>query len=118
LAIFITEVRPDGWYDVILNHLNMLHPSSFYLSDLLTTVESEVRLGYIDNANELRLKKLTKAILAKRRNASNAELSMDKPIAPTEMFSDSHKLPIDQLLAPYNPSSPEKYGRSLKKRKK
>ncbi len=116
LATFIIEVRPEGWFDEILEHVNLLHPSSFYLGNLLTLINREIELGYINKDIELDLKRLSGAVLSKRRNASKALLNMNTAIEPELMYDIRHKLPKDQLLEKYNPSSPEKFAHSLKKR--
>ena len=94
----------------------MLHPSSFYLGNLLTTIKCEIELGYINNDTEIDLKRLSGAVLAKRRHSSNAVLAVDTEIPAELMYNTKHKLGRDQLLEKFNPSSPEKFARSLKKR--
>ena len=97
--------------------MNRLHPSSYYLGDLLGAFEREIKLGYIDNIEEGQLKKLAGAVLAKRRYASNALTRRTKPIPENMMLSDKNKLPIDQLLAKHEPSSPDKYGKQHRKKR-
>ncbi len=118
LVLFIIETRPEGWYDIILKHINRLHPSSFYLSDILSTLKREVKMGFINNDTELQLKRLTRAIVSKRQSASKAKLTMSEKIEPSAMYSEDNELHLDQLLAKNEISTPEKYGQSLKKRKR
>jgi len=117
IAMFLVEVRPVGWHDELLEHLNRLHPSSYYLGDLLGTLEREIKLGFIDNKAEGHLKQLAGAVLAKRRYASKSLRNKTDAIPENMMLSDENKLPIDQLFAKYEPSSPDKYGKLLQRKK-
>jgi predicted MPP superfamily phosphohydrolase len=116
-AIFLAEVRPVGWYEELLEHLNRLHPSSYYLGDLLGTLQKEVKLGFIDEKADGLLKNLIGAVLAKRQYASKALINNTEAIPEGMMLSDENKLPIDQLLAKHDPSAPDKYGKQLRRKK-
>lgn len=99
LALFIAAVRPIGWYDATLNYINLLHPRSFYLGDILGTLTSEVTLGDLEQGEEAELKQLTGAVLFKREYAPKvSDKGANKEIAPNRILSEENKLPIDQLL--------------------
>jgi hypothetical protein len=98
LATFIATVRPIGWYEETLNYINLLHPRSYYLGDILGTLTSEVRLGDLEQGEEGSLKKLTGAILSKREYAPKVSDKSAKEIAPNSVLSEENKLPIDQLM--------------------
>lgn len=117
IAIFLAEVRPVGWFDELLEHLNRLHPSSYYLGDLLGTLHREIKLGFIDDKEDAQLKQLAGAVLAKRRYASKALTNRTEAIPKNVMLSDENKLPVDQLFAKHDPSSPDKYGGQLRKKR-
>ena len=95
--LFIASVRPTGWYNAILNYINLLHPRSFYLGDILHKLKSEVKLGDLEQGEELPLKQLTGAILSKREYAPKIS-DNTKEIAPNRVLSEENKLPIDQLM--------------------
>lgn len=113
ISIFLLEVRPSGWFNNLLEHLNLLHPSSYYLGDLLSSINTEIQLGSLKGSEEAQLKQLVSAILAKRRYASKALQNRTKAIPSNMILHEENKLPRDQLLANYNPNSPDKYSRTL-----
>lgn len=96
MALFIATVRPIGWYEAILNHINLLHPRSFYLGDLFGILTDEVTFGDLEQGEEPALKQLTAAILSKREYAP--KVSEAKEIPPNKILSEENKLPIDKLL--------------------
>jgi hypothetical protein len=98
MGLFIAIVRPIGWYDATLNYINLLHPRSFYLGDILGTLTGEVMLGDLEQGEEASLKQLTGAILSKREYAPKVSDKSAKEIAPNRILSEENKLPIDQLL--------------------
>ncbi|MFH2119148.1 MAG: hypothetical protein ABIJ25_01970 [Pseudomonadota bacterium] len=98
LALFIATVRPTGWYDATLNYINLLHPRSFYLGNILRTLTGEVTLGDLEKGEEGPLKKLIGAILSKREYAPKLADKGGKEIAPNKVLSKENRLPIDKLL--------------------
>ena len=111
IAIFLAEVRPVGWFDELLEHINRLHPHSYYLCDLLNAFSREIKLGFIDDKEDRQLKKLAGAVLAKRRYAvSKALKNRTKAIPKNLMLNDNNKLHIEKLLANHDLDSPKKYG--------
>jgi len=118
IAIFLAKVRPVGWFDQLLKHINLLHASSYYLGNLLGTLEGEVRLGFINEKTEKQLKQLVGAVLAKHQYRSKSMRNRTKSIPANMMLNDDNKLPIDQLLAKYDPNSPDKFGKKLQEKKK
>lgn len=96
IALFIATVRPIGWYDKTLEYINLLHPRSYYLGDMLSRLESEVTLGDMEQGEESSLKQLTGAIIAKREYAP--KIFSDKQIPLNKIMSDENKLPLDKLL--------------------
>jgi hypothetical protein len=104
IAIFIATVRPEGWGDATLSYINLLHPRSFYLGDILETLRHQVTLRDLEDEEEARLKQLTRAILAKREYAPKG---LDaKEIPPNKLLSEENKLPIDKLLKDNRKSYP------------
>lgn len=99
VATFLLEERPTKWGDHLLEHINLLHPSSFYLGDLLSSLGQEIRTGFIEEVEELQMKKIVGAIIAKRRYASKNSDKQLKEITPGMMLNTDNKLPIDQLLS-------------------
>ena len=98
IALFIATVRPIGWHDATLKYINLLHPRSFYLGNMLGTLTTEVRLGDLDEGEESLLKQLTRAILSKREYAPKVSATGGKEIAPDRVLSKENRLPIDKLL--------------------
>lgn len=96
IALFIVTVRPVGWYDATLNHINLLHPRSFYLGDVFARLTDEVSFGNLEPGEEPALKQLTAAILSKREYAP--KVSDGKEIPPNKILSEENKMPIDKLL--------------------
>lgn len=96
MALFIAIVRPIGWYEATLNYINLLHPKSFYLGNMLNRLTHEVQLGDLEHEEEPALKQLTRAILSKREYAP--KVSGAKEIPPGKLLSEENKLPIDKLL--------------------
>lgn len=96
MSLFIATVRPIGWYEATLSYINLLHPRSFYLGDMLGTLTSEVTHGDLEQAEEPALKKLTRAILSKREYAP--KVSGNKEIPPNMVLNRENMLPIDKLL--------------------
>jgi hypothetical protein len=96
IALFIATVRPIGWYEATLNHINLLHPRSFYLGDIFGRLTDEVTLGNLEQGEEPALKQLTGAILAKREYAP--KVSDAKEIPLNKILSEDNKMPIDKLL--------------------
>ncbi len=96
MALFIVAVRPSGWYDSTLNYINLLHPRSFYLGDMLHALADQVTLGDLEQGEERSLKQLSAAILSKREYA--AKETGEKEIPSNKVLSDENKLPIDKLL--------------------
>lgn len=113
IALFIIDAKPDGWNEVIQNHLNMLHPRSYYLGNLMSALESEIKIGFINKKEELQLKKLAGAILAKRRYASKSKKSSNKELSESNLLSKDNMLPLDQLLVKKSDSSPEDFGKRI-----
>ena len=98
LALFIATVRPIGWYNATLNYINLLHPRSYYLGNILVTLTGEVTLGDLEKGEEHQLKQLTGAILSKRQYAPKLSDKSGKGIAPNKVLSEENRLPIDKLL--------------------
>jgi hypothetical protein len=96
MALFIATARPIGWYEEILNHINLLHPRSFYLGDIFGRLTDEVTFGNLEQEEEIALKQLTSAILSKREYAPR--VSDTKQILPSKILSEENKIPIDKLL--------------------
>ncbi|HOP48755.1 MAG TPA: metallophosphoesterase [Desulfobacteraceae bacterium] len=96
MALFIATVRPIGWYEATLNHINLLHPRSFYLGDIFGRLTDEVTFGNLEQGEELALKQLTGAILSKREYAP--KVSDAKEIPPNKVLSEENEIPIDKLL--------------------
>lgn len=96
IALYIVSVRPKGWCDETLKYINLLHPRSFYLGDILGRLTDEVTLGDLEQEEELELKKLTGAIISKREYAP--KVSGAKEIPPNKLLSEENKMPIDKLL--------------------
>jgi hypothetical protein len=106
MALFIVTVRPAGWYDATLNYINLLHPRSFYLGDMLGKLTDEVTLGNFEQEEEGLLKKLTGAILSKREYAP--KVSAGKEIPLNKLLSEENKMPKDRLLKGKRNSWPSK----------
>lgn len=104
IALYIVTVRPIGWQRATLNYINLIHPRSFYLGDILDKLAAEVKLGDLERDEEPALKQLTRAILYKREYAP--KVSGHKEIPPNKLFSEENKLPIDQLLKGNRPRWP------------
>ena len=96
MAVFIVTVRPIGWYDATLNYINLLHPRSFYLGNMLSRLADEIAHGDFEQGEEAQLKQLTLAIISKREYAPKE--SGSKEIPPNKLLSQDNKLPIDKLL--------------------
>jgi hypothetical protein len=96
MAIFIATVRPVGWYEATLKHINILHPRSFYLGDIFGRLTEEVTFGNLEQGEELALKQLTGAILSKREYAP--KVSEAKEMPPNKVLSEENEIPIDKLL--------------------
>ena len=103
VAIFLLEERPANWSKHLLEHLNRLHPSSFYLGNLLTNLKNEIITGFIEKPEEKQMKKIVGAVLAKRRYAGKISEKRLKIIPPGMVMNKENELPIDQLLS--NPTS-------------
>lgn len=99
VALFLLEERPTDWNKSLLDHINLLHPKSFYLGNLLSCLKQEIRMGYIDKTEEMYLKQLVGAILAKRRYAGKLSDKNMKTIPPGMVLNKENALPIDQLLS-------------------
>ena len=102
IALFLLAERPHEWRKNLLNHLNLLHPNSFYLGSILDHLHAQVRVGYVDSHAELEMKRLVGAVLAKRRYAPKESQKRPKTIPPDMMHSEANKLPIDKLLSTPN----------------
>lgn len=98
LALFIATVRPIGWYEATLKYINLLHPRSFYLGDILGTLTREITLGDLEKGEEFPLKQLTGAILSKREYAPKVSDKDGKELAPNKVLSEENRLSIDKLL--------------------
>ncbi len=96
MALFISCVRPVGWYDATLNHIDLLHPRSYYLGDLMQRLKDEITMGDLEDGEEIELKRLTGAILSKREYAP--KVSSTKEIPPSKILSEENRMPIDKLL--------------------
>jgi len=96
MALFITTVRPIGWYEALLDHINLLHPRSFYLGDMLGRLTDEVTLGNLEQGEEPALKQLTGAILSKREYAPKVSDTKEVPL--NKILSEENMMPIDKLL--------------------
>jgi len=96
MALFIATVRPIGWYNVTLNHINLLHPRSFYLGDIFGRLTDEITLGNLEHGEEGYLKQLTVAILSKREYAPKVSATKEIPLG--KLLSHENKMPIDKLL--------------------
>ena len=105
VALFLIAVRPDGWFQPLLEHLNRLHPRSFYLGNLLTALEHEVKLGFLKGRDEALLKRLVGAVLAKRSYMPKKSVKQSrKPIPSHSLLCDSNKLHLDKLLSKHRPT--------------
>jgi hypothetical protein len=96
MALFIATFRPIGWYDAALNHINLLHPRSFYLGDIFGRLTHEITLGNLEQGEEPSLKQLTGAIISKREYAHKVSGSKEIPLG--KVFSKENIIPIDKLL--------------------
>jgi predicted MPP superfamily phosphohydrolase len=96
MALFIATVRPIGWYDATLNYIDLLHPRSFYLGNLMARLNEEITLGDLEQGEETALKQLTGAILSKREYAPKVSSTKDIPL--NKILSDENRMPIDKLL--------------------
>ena len=98
MALFMAAVRPTGWYEATFNYINLLHPRSFYLGDMLDALTAQVKLGDLEDGEERSLKLLARAIISKREYAPKVPATGGKEIAPDKVLSKENKLPIDKLL--------------------
>ena len=104
IVSFIITVRPEGWGEATLNYINLLHPRSFYLGNILGKLTREITHGYLEHDEEPELKQLTRAILSKREYAPKG--SGAKGIPPNKLLNEENKLPIDKLLKDNQQSYP------------
>lgn len=98
IALFIATVRPSGWHEATLDYIDLLHPSSFYLGDILWTLSDQVRLGDLEQGEETSLKSLAAIILAKREYAPRVSDRGDRELAPNSILSEENRMAIDKLL--------------------
>lgn len=106
VAIFLLEERPTNWSKHLLDYLNLLHPNSFYLGNLLHNLKKEIKTGFIEKPEEIQLKKMVGAVLAKLRYAGKTLEKRPKTISPGMMMNKENELPIDQLLSIPTPRPP------------
>ena len=96
IQLFIAAVRPIGWYDATLNYIDLLHPKSFYLGNLLSELRRQVEHGDLEDEDESKLKNLTRAIISKCEYAPKS--SGAKEIPSDKLLSEGNRLPIDKLI--------------------
>jgi hypothetical protein len=96
MILFLISVRPMGWYNIVLEYINLLHPRSYYLGNVMRGLKAEIRLGDLEHNDEPSLKRLTRAIISKCEYAP--KVSDDKPIPADKLLHEDNKLPKDQLL--------------------
>jgi hypothetical protein len=96
MMVFIVTVRPIGWYDAALNYINLLHPRSFYLGNMLSRLTDQIEHSDFEQGEEAQLKLLTRVIISKREYAP--KVSGAKEIPPNKLLNEENKLPIDKLL--------------------
>ncbi len=97
IVLFIVAFRPIGWYDAILLYMNLLHPRSFYLGNLLGALTEQVKLGDLDQGEESTLKQLIGAILSKCEYAPKVSAAV-KEIPLNKVLNEENIMPIDKLL--------------------
>jgi hypothetical protein len=96
VAIFLIQERPPEWSNFLLGHINLLHPSSYYLGNILSWLRNEIELGFIDKSEEGTLKILAGAIINKKRYF-NKDSKRDIP--PNMTLNKGNMLPRDKLLS-------------------
>jgi hypothetical protein len=96
MILFLISVRPVGWYNIVLEYINLLHPRSYYLGNVMRGLNREIRLGDLEHSDEPSLKLLTRTIISKCDYAPKG--SEDKQIPIEKVLHEENKLPIDQLL--------------------
>jgi len=115
VATFLLEERPSDWEEHLLEHLNLLHPSSYYLGNLLSSLNKEIMIGFIEKSEEIQMKKLVAAVVTKRRYAGKNIEKRPKSITPGMMISKDNMLPLDQLLSKPSPEPKRnKHGEVIK----
>lgn len=98
IALFNATVRPIGWYEASLDYIDLLHPRSFYLGNILGTLNHEVTLGDLEQGEENLLKQLAGIVLAKREYAPKKSDKSVKELAPNQILSEDNRMAIDKLL--------------------
>ena len=96
IARFLIKERPIGWHRIIFNHMNTLHPNSFYLGDLYNTVVNELKNEFISDEELGYLKKLISVVDAKVQYSPKKKKNF---IENNLRISDKNKLPIDKIYA-------------------
>jgi len=99
LAHFLVRERPEGWYQIVSEYMNLLHRNSFYLWDLSGAVNSELKLGFTTPEEDRQLKRLTEVVVAKHVEGPRKMSSHMDRLQPGQAISAANKLPIDKIRA-------------------
>jgi len=99
LAHFLVRERPEGWFQVVWDYMNMLHSNSFYLWDISGIVNSELNLGYTTQEEQSQLKRLAEIVVAKHIEGPRKKRTHKDYLKPGQAISAANILPIDKIHA-------------------
>lgn len=100
IALFLIYERPDGWFEEVLNYMNLLHSHSYYLGNICNSLEHEIKNGFISDNEFGKLKVLEAIVVAKHKSAPKSKIDQ----IPSDMIiNEKNKLHIDTILAAGKP---------------
>jgi len=98
LSIFMIVEKPDGWEDSLLNYMNLLHPNSYYIGNIYSSIMKEIDEGFFTKTESGQLKKLLSVVSAKLDYSPKEKKAGDK-INTDKLVSVDNKLEIDKIMA-------------------
>lgn len=99
ISLFLVSEKPDGWYNHLYDHMNLLHRNSFYLGDIASALEKEINRGFISDKDANNLKQLVSIIVAKHKNAPKISRKNKEAIPNQMTLNKKNRLPIDKIIA-------------------
>ena len=96
IALFLIMERPVDWPQQLFDFMNLLHRNSFLLSDLQSSIDNEMKNGFISDDDVRQLKKLKSIVVAKYEYAPKSKVTQ----IPKDMtINKANKLQLDKILA-------------------
>ena len=99
ISLLLLQEKPEGWFNEVIAHMNLLHRTSFYLGNIYSTIRNEINNGFNSDGVILDLRNLLSVVCAKQDVAPKASKAQKNKILGEMAINEKNKLRIDKIIA-------------------